>query len=111
MKILITTTLYSVKTNGVVTSVLNLVEELEKRGHEVRVLTLSEGVHSRIEGSVYFMPSLPFEWVYPGIRMPLHLPKQFKHDLIDWMPDIIHSSANFSPTSRHLRLQEKPAHR
>ena len=41
MKILITTDWYSPAVNGVVTSVLNLRRELELRGHEVRVLTLS----------------------------------------------------------------------
>ncbi|MFR4430637.1 MAG: glycosyltransferase, partial [Blautia faecis] len=41
MKILITTDWYKPIINGVVTSVLNLKKELEERGHEVRVLTLS----------------------------------------------------------------------
>ena len=35
MKILITTDWYRPVINGVVTSVLNLTEQLEKRGHEV----------------------------------------------------------------------------
>ena len=38
MKILITTDWYRPVINGVVTSVLNLTEQLEKRGHEVKVL-------------------------------------------------------------------------
>lgn len=42
MKILITTDWYEPIVNGVVTSVLNLKRELEARGHEVKVLTLSE---------------------------------------------------------------------
>lgn len=36
MKILITTDWYRPVINGVVTSVLNLTEQLEKRGHEVK---------------------------------------------------------------------------
>ena len=40
MKILITTDWYTPAVNGVVTSVKNLQRELERRGHEVRVLTL-----------------------------------------------------------------------
>ena len=46
MKVLITTDLYTINTNGVVTSVRNLMEELEKKGHEVRVLTVSEKLKS-----------------------------------------------------------------
>ena len=40
MKVLITTEWYEPVVNGVVTSVLNLREELTRQGHEVRVLTL-----------------------------------------------------------------------
>ena len=42
MKVLITTDMYTANVNGVVTSVRNLMEELEKKGHQVRVLTVSE---------------------------------------------------------------------
>ena len=52
MKILITTDWYKPIVNGVVTSVLNLKKELEERGHEVRVLTLSRDYHS-YEEDVY----------------------------------------------------------
>ena len=46
MKILITTDLFTTTTNGVVTSVRNLYEELTEKGHDVRILTLSEGMES-----------------------------------------------------------------
>ena len=46
MKILITSDWYLPAVNGVVTSVKNLRRELEARGHEVRVLTLSQNRHS-----------------------------------------------------------------
>ena len=46
MKILITSDWYSPAVNGVVTSVKNLRRELERRGHEVRVLTLSQSRRS-----------------------------------------------------------------
>lgn len=39
MKILITSDWYIPAVNGVVTSVKNLRRELERRGHEVRILT------------------------------------------------------------------------
>ena len=46
MKILITTDWYTPAINGVVTSVKNLQRELERRGHEVRILTLSQNLRS-----------------------------------------------------------------
>ena len=48
MKVLITTDLYTTATNGVVTSVRNLSRELEEAGNEVKILTLSDTVHSQI---------------------------------------------------------------
>ncbi len=46
MKVLITTDCYTPTVNGVVTSVKNLKSELTKRGHEVRILTLSNSLLS-----------------------------------------------------------------
>ena len=46
LKILITTDLYTTNTNGVVTSVQNLFDELTAKGHDVRILTLSDSIHS-----------------------------------------------------------------
>ena len=55
MKVLITTDLYTTNTNGVVTSVRNLMEELEKKGHEVRVLTVSEKLKSHQDDNIYYI--------------------------------------------------------
>ncbi|MGM9605482.1 MAG: glycosyltransferase [Faecousia sp.] len=71
MKILITTDLFTTPTNGVVTSVKNLCEELTKKGHEVRILALSDSLHSHREGSVYYVKSVPLGFVYPNVRMPV----------------------------------------
>lgn len=59
MKILITTDLFTTKTNGVVTSVMNLRDELMAKGHEVRILTLSDKMKSRREGDIYYIRSVP----------------------------------------------------
>lgn len=95
MKILITTDLYTTATNGVVTSVRNLCDELTKKGHEVRVLTLSETTHSYKNGNVYYIRSMPIP-VYPDVRMPL---LTYRHRLVkeieDWRPDVIHSQCEF----------------
>ena len=71
MKILITSDLYSagpkgkLTANGVITSVKNLQSELERLGHQVRVLTLSDTVRSYKEGKIYYIRSLP-ALVYPN---------------------------------------------
>ena len=70
LKILITTDLYTVTTNGVVTSVQNLFDELTASGHDVRILTISGDFHSHKEGSVYYIRSVPLKGVYPDLRMP-----------------------------------------
>ena len=97
MKVLITTDLYTTATNGVVTSVRNLSRELLDAGHEVKILTLSDTIHSHKEGDIYYIHSMPLK-VYPDVRMPLprssHSQKLLK-EIILWKPDIIHSQCEF----------------
>jgi len=96
VKVLITTDLYTTNTNGVVTSVRNLMEELEKKGHEVRVLTVSEKLKSHQDGNIYYIKSLPLGVVYPDVRMPIsNHHHRFMQELIDWKPDVIHSQCEF----------------
>ena len=96
MKILITTDLYTTNTNGVVTSVRNLMEELSKKGHEIRVLTVSEKLKSHQDENIYYIKSLPLGAVYPDVRMPLsNHHHRFIRELIDWKPDLIHSQCEF----------------
>lgn len=92
MKILITTDLYTTETNGVVTSIKNLKEALTDRGHEVRVLTVSENRESYTKGDdEYYVKSLSLEWVYPNVRMPYSYHNDIIKEIIEWKPDIIHS--------------------
>lgn len=95
MKVLITTDLYATNTNGVVTSVRNLMEELEKKGHEVRVLTVSERLRSRKAGNIYYIKSVPLGAVYPDVRMPISYRHRYLRELIGWKPDVIHSQCEF----------------
>jgi len=95
MKILITTDLYATKTNGVVTSVRNLMEELEKKGHQVRILTVSEKCRSRKEGNIYYIKSVPLGVVYPDVRMPISYRHRYLRELIQWKPDVIHSQCEY----------------
>ena len=107
MKILITTDLFTTDTNGVVTSVKNLREELEKKGHEVKILTLSENMHSHRDGEVYYIRSVSLEAVYPNVRMPLSYRHKLIKELIRWKPDIIHSQCEFFSYQFALYISKK----
>ncbi len=95
LKILITTDLYTVTTNGVVTSVQNLFDELTANGHDVRILTISDNLHSHKEGAVYYIRSVPLKGVYPDLRMPTSFRHKLIQEIIDWKPDIVHSQCEF----------------
>ena len=95
MKILITTDLLITSTNGVVTSVRNLWEGLKKRGHDVRILTLSDRADSYKDDSVYYIKSVPIGFIYPDMRMPISYRNLLIDELVEWKPDIIHSQCEF----------------
>ena len=105
MKILITTDLFTTATNGVVTSVRNLFDELKKRGHDVRILTLSDCMKSHKDGSVYYIRSMPIG-VYPNVRMPLSYRHRLIKELISWKPDVIHSQCEFFSFQYALRISK-----
>ena len=95
MKILITTDLYTTNTNGVVTSVQNLFDELTAKGHDVRILTISDSLHSHREGAVTYIRSVSMEKVYPNVRMPVSYRHKLIQEIIDWKPDVVHSQCEF----------------
>lgn len=95
MKILITTDLFSTPTNGVVTSIKNLYEELNKRGHEVRILALSDSLSNHRDKSVYYIKSVSLGFVYPDVRMPVSYRNDLITEIIEWKPDVIHSQCEF----------------
>lgn len=96
MKILITTDLYTTETNGVVTSVKNLSNELIGRGHDVRILTVADTWHSCQIDNVYYIRSVPLGAVYPDVRMPTsYHHHRLIRELIKWQPDVIHSQCEF----------------
>lgn len=107
MKVLITTDLYNVSTNGVVTSVRNLMEELEGKGHEVRVLTFSEDIESYKEGNIYYIKSVSIDFVYPDVRMPISYRNWLVDELIAWKPDVIHSQCEFFSYQFAQRIARK----
>ena len=95
LKVLITTDLYTTTTNGVVTSVQNLFDELTQKGHDVRILTISDTLHSHKDGAVYYIRSVPLGAVYPDLRMPTSYRNRLIQEIIDWKPDIVHSQCEF----------------
>ena len=96
MKILITSDWYKPAINGVVTSILNLKNGLEERGHEVRVLTLSPTVHSYVDGEVTYIGAINAGKVYPGARLRYALAHPLVKALIEWKPDVVHSNCELS---------------
>lgn len=106
MKILITTDLFTTATNGVVTSVRNLWNELKNRGHDVRILTLSDKMSSCKDGDVYYIRSVSLEAVYPNVRMPMTYRHHLIEELIEWKPDVIHSQCEFFSFQFALRISK-----
>jgi len=96
VKVLITTDWYAPVINGVVTSVLLLQRELERLGHEVRVVTLSNTLHSYKSENVYYMGSVSANKIYPGARLRVNRTRSLIRELMEWQPDVIHSQCEFS---------------
>ena len=96
MKILIASDWYSPAVNGVVTSVKNLRRELARRGHEVRVLTLSQTRRSWEEDGVTCLGSIAAGLIYPGARLRTALAGRYIRELVAWRPDVVHTQCEFS---------------
>ena len=106
MRILITTDWYSPAVNGVVTSVKNLRRGLEARGHEVRILTLSQDHHAREGDGVSYLGSVPAGLIYPGARLRTPMVRRSVQELVDWQPDVVHSQCEFSTFFLARRIAE-----
>lgn len=95
MKILITSYWYAPAINGVVTSVQNLVQELIKHGHDVRILTISRNNQSYKKDNVYYVGSVSLCKLYPHARFPVKSQYKFYDEIIEWEPDVVHSQCEF----------------
>ena len=96
MKILITTDWYKPAINGVVTSVENLRNGLERAGHDVWIVTLSGRMHSWQDGNVYYIASLNMGMVYEKARLKLKMSRNMMQEILEWNPDVVHSQCEFS---------------
>ena len=106
MKILITSDWYIPAVNGVVTSVKNLRRELELRGHEVRVLTLSQSTRSYERDGVTYLGSVAAGLVYPGARLRTALAGRWVQEIVEWGPEVVHSQCEFSTFFLARRIAE-----
>lgn len=106
MKILLTTDTFSPCVNGVVISVKNLYNELVKRGHDVKILTLSFKGYSYKEGDIYYLRSFNVR-VYPGARGTLSYRNRFISEIIKWKPDIVHSHTEFFTYIHAKRIRNR----
>ena len=97
MKILITTDWYTPAVNGVVTSVKNLRRELEARGHEVRILTLSPDLRSDSWAGVTRLGSIGAGRIYPGARLRTALAGRWVRELVEWSIPSVNSPHSFWP--------------
>lgn len=107
MKILLTSDWYVPAVNGVVTSVLNLRQGLEARGHEVRILTLSGTRHSFEKDGVIYVGSVKMDAVYPGARLRVTSGKNWLDGILKWQPDIVHSNCEFSTFHLARRISQE----
>lgn len=96
MKVLIASDFFAPTINGVVTSILNLQNELEKHGHEVKILTLRQKESYGYEDCVYAIPSFSAGKFYPGARVMRSLASVELKELKEWKPDVIHTNNEFS---------------
>lgn len=109
MKVLITSDWYYPDINGVVTSVLNLKNELIRAGHEVKVLTLSGDLNSYNIGNATYIHSISVGKLYPNARIRLPFNNKWMRELMEWKPDIIHSQCEFSTFGLAKQLANKLA--
>lgn len=107
MKILLTSDVYTPYVSGVVTSLMNLKNELEKRGHDVRVITLSPDIKTHKDGNVYYIGSIGMGKIYPNVRVRRTTTRPFYNEIVDWHPDVVHSQCEFSTFGFGKRIADK----
>lgn len=106
MKVLITTDAFSPMINGVVTSTMNLYEELTNLGHDVRILALANDHHSRRVGNVYYIHSFGVSF-YPNARATVVYRNRYIDEIMEWQPDIIHTQTEFCTFFIAKRIAKK----
>lgn len=96
LRVLLTTDWWEPTVNGVVASVTTLKRELEALGHEVRVLTLAEGLRSTRRDGVYRLGSVSASIFYDRARIGALRNDPIRREILEWSPDVVHSQCEFS---------------
>lgn len=111
MKILLTSDWNLSSTNGVATSLFDLLNGLRTQGHDARLLTLkNQSSEDSSPDYIYMAPSLNASFVYPEARCAVPGSQHFMRSILKWKPDIVHSHSEFSTfnnarhVSRHLLI-------
>lgn len=91
MKILITADCYEPVVNGLVTSTVILRKNLMALGHDVKVLTLSQTNRTEYKTTIYYNKSKDISFLYPNLRLSLHIDPKIYKEILEWKPDVIHS--------------------
>ncbi len=78
------------------TSVQNLKRGLEKRGHDVRILTLMQEEDIGEEEGVWRLRSISAGKIYPQARLICCFGRAQREEILRWGPDMIHSQCEFS---------------
>jgi 1,2-diacylglycerol 3-alpha-glucosyltransferase len=86
---------YRPTTSGVVTSLVELGQELKRRGHHVVVITVDTPPRRVPEPYVYRFPSLPFN-VASGFRLGLARPGSVRRILREEGVNLVHTHTEFS---------------
>lgn len=107
MKILITTDLYKPFINGVITSIDALVSQLENKGHDIKIVTLSNTHHSYTVDNVTYLGAIDLNIIYPGAKFKLSIISKELRAIYNWKPDIIHSQCEFSTFLVARRISKK----
>lgn len=105
MKILIATDSYT-QINGVTNSIMLLTEGLREKGHEVKILTLSEDHRSYKDGDEYYIGSVD-ALIYPEARLSIAVWDELIDELVKWRPDIAHIQTEFSAKLLAMRIVNK----
>jgi 1,2-diacylglycerol 3-alpha-glucosyltransferase len=95
MKILLATDAFYPMISGVVTSTVTLFRELEKMGHDVRILTLSDDNQEKFENNIYSLKSIKIN-IYPDARIKFMSSSNIISLITEWSPDIIHTQTEFT---------------
>ncbi|MBR3106584.1 MAG: glycosyltransferase [Clostridia bacterium] len=106
MKILLASDSYCFTTSGVANVVITLAEDLRRRGHDVKVLTLANGRKTYKDGEDYCIRSFP-SFFEPEIRFSFTRSDPLLEELTAWKPDLIHLHTEASAARMARAIAEK----